>query len=339
VRRVSTCLILLCFLLWAGFAQAQEVALARTPGDQRIANRISAELSALGFNVYVVAQSSSSEVLSLRQIAAARGAIVGLRASPSKTGIELWIADPNTGATAFEEVVTVDSGRNDELLALRAVEVLRARLLKLGVQSGPVAEQVPPQPSVESRLPATTPAPIPRAATPLLWVALGLSYTYHPSPLSDQESAHLGLTVAPDPRWSLGAFTLLSIRKAELDHEFGSASANSTMFGLAADAHLFHDWFSASLGAGAALVRLDVVGRAQPPLEAQQHRLFAALPFLRAGATATLSDRVRVRADLLAGFSAPKTTIRLNDEDAATWGRPLFIATFSVQLAVLSLQR
>src|SRR5688572_3122807 len=139
-------------------AMAQKIAVARTAGDQRITNRVNAELSALGFDVELVPETRSTEPRSLRQIAVEHGAVAGLRASPSKTGIELWIVNPNTGDTAYEEVVTVKS-RNDELLALRSVEVLRARLLKLGVLSSappaPVAEESPPEPiSLAPAIPA-----------------------------------------------------------------------------------------------------------------------------------------------------------------------------------------
>ena len=315
---------------------AQKVAIARTPGDRRITNRVNAELTALGFEVELVPEADSTEPRSLRRIAVDHGAVAGLRASPSKTGIELWIVNPSTGDTAYEEVVTVKS-RNDELLALRSVEVLRARLLKLGVLSSPppapVAEEPPPEPIT---LAPATPPPLPVVALPLLSADVGASYTIEPSALSNYESARLGLTLAPRAEWSASAFALLPLRASEVSESEGTARVNATLFALAGDVHLRRARLSASFGAGCALALLGVSGEAAPPYEAQSDRLLAAVPFLRAGGAAAVADRLTLGLEFMAGFATPPSVVRLDLEEVAVWGRPLLSASFTMQIGILA---
>lgn len=336
--RRAVCFFLFCVtLVWAAAAAAQKVAIARTPGDRRITNRVNAELSALGFEVELVAEKSSTEPRSLREIALEHGAVAGLRASPSKTGIELWIVNPSTGATAYEEVVTVAS-RNDELLALRSVEVLRARLLKLGVLSGAPPPPAADEPSVETVTPLAPPRPAPRRliGLQLLSADVGASYTIEPSALSNYESARVGLTLAPAAWWSASTFAMLPLRASEVTASEGMARVNATLLALGGDVHLRHARLRASFGAGAALAFLDVSGEADPPYQAQDDRLLAAVPFLRVGGSAAVAERLALGLEFLAGVAAPPSVVRLDLDEVAEWGRPLLSASFTVQIGILA---
>lgn len=339
--RRAVCFVLICVtLLWAATALAQKVAIARTPGDRRIASRVNAELRALGFEVELVSETSSTEPRGLRDIALDRGAVAALRASPSKTGIELWIANPNTGTTAYEEVVTVTS-RNDELLALRSVEVLRARLLKLGVLSGapppPTAADEAAAPLV-TRAPesASKSAPSPAIGLQLLSADAGVSYTIEPSALSNYESARLGLTLAPSAWWSISTFGMLPLRESKVAASEGLARVNATLLALASDVHLRRSRLKVSFGAGAALTFLDVSGEAEPPYQAEDHRLRAAVPFLRVGASAAVADRLGLGLEFLAGLTLPPSVVRIDSNEVADWGRPLLSASLTVQIGILA---
>lgn len=336
MRRAVCFFLFFLTLAWAATAAAQKVAIARTPGDRRIAHRVKAELSALGFEVQLVTESSSAEPRGLRGLALDHGAVAGMRASPSKTGIELWIANPNTGATAYEEVVTVAS-RNDELLALRAVEVLRARLLKLGVLSGeppPAAEE----PAVEEppRVAPERPVPMSPIGVQLLSVDVGASYAIEPSALSNYESARLGLTLAQTSWWSASTFAVLPLRASELRASEGTARVNATLLAAAGDLHLRHARLRLSFGAGAGLAVLGVSGEADPPYQAQDERLLAAVPFARMAASAAVAERLTLGLEFLAGLAAPPSVVRLDHTDKAEWGSPLLLATFIVQLGILA---
>ena len=317
-------------------AMAQKIAVARTAGDQRITNRVNAELTALGFEVELVPETRSTEPSSLRQIVTEHGAVAGLRASPSKTGIELWIVNPATGATAYEEVVTIQTGRNDELLALRSVEVLRARLLKLGVLSSapPASVPIAHEPAAPIEPPSPPPPPPPRAQ--LLTADLGMAYTLETSALSNYASARFGLTLSPTPIFSLSSFAMIPVEESDVSKNEGTASVNATLFGLGGDAHLHWGQLGASLGAGAALAVLSVTGQAEPPYQGRHDRLLAAAPFIRMSGSARVADWLGLNLELLAGLAIPPTVVRVDQQDAAEWGRPLLTASLTLQLGVLA---
>jgi hypothetical protein len=299
---------------------------------------VNAELSALGFEVELVADASSTEPRGLREIALEHGAVAGMRAAPSKTGIELWIANPNTGATAYEEVVTVAS-RNDELLALRSVEVLRARLLKLGVLSSTPAPTAADEPPAEPTSPPVAhprPLPLPTIGMQLLSADVGASYTIEPSALSNHQAARLGLTLAPAAWWSASTFAMLPLRASEVTGSAGMARVNATLLALAGDLHLRRARLRLSLGTGAALAFLGISGEAEPPYQAEHDRLLAAVPFVRVGASAAVAERLVLGLEFLAGLAAPPTVVRLDREEVAEWGRPVLSASFTVQIGILA---
>ncbi len=90
---------------------------------------------------------------------------------PSERGVEIWIADRVTGKTVLREMAD-DGGTpdRDAALALRAVELLRASLLEVGLPAPPPGE-VPATPEIREKLrvraPDTPPAPAQRPSPAL----------------------------------------------------------------------------------------------------------------------------------------------------------------------------
>ena len=171
----------------------------------------------------------------------------------------------------------------------------------------------------------------------VLWADLGLSYTVDPTRLSNYESARLGLSLSPSRYWSVSAFSELPIRKSELVDATGTVRLNVTLLALAADGTLRYDRLQGSLGAGAAIAFLGVSGEpSRNDYVGQRERLNAAMPFLRLGGAAMVADRVLLRLELLTGMALPTTILRLNAEQAATWGQPFVMGTLALQLGILS---
>jgi len=235
--------------------------------------------------------------------------------------------------------VTINTGRNDELLALRAVEVLRARLLKLGVRSGPPPSEEPsPSKRIQPLAPARSEPLRQTREHPFLWIDLGVSYDFEASALSSYESVRLGVSVSPDARWSISAFSMLPLRPARVSDRTGSADINATLFALAAEGHLNQGRFQASFGAGGALALLDVEGSARFPFEGQSQRLLTGLPFVRAAAAGWLASQALLRTELMLGWAVPASVIRLNQVDVAHWGSPFAAVTLTLQLGILTLR-
>ena len=56
-----------------------------------------------------------------------------------------------------------------------------------------------------------------------------------------------------------------------------------------------------------------------------------ALPYVRAGLAAQLTRGFALRADILAGFAAPRPTIVFAGRTTATWGQPLLAPSFGLE--------
>lgn len=332
-------LFIACLLLSLGnyrLASAQEIAFARTPGDQKIAGRLNAELGALGLNVKQVITSGDSPT-TLKQIAHSAGAVAALRASPSKTGIELWVLDPRTGGTAFEEVVTLDKGRNDELLALRAVEVLRARLLRVGV-AAETHEEPPPAPPPIPEIVDTRPILVTRHA--LLSLDVHGGFSHHLNDIGGVPVALLGLTVSPTERWSWTAMAMPPLGSTTLENDLGSAEVTTTLLGFGTDYVILPGQLGLSAGAGGTLAIVAIRGTAaSSPYLGRKDRIITGLPFVRTEGFLQLAQDLSLRLGLLAGLSTPPTVIRFDGREVAPWARPLVMVTLGVRAGVPGTER
>jgi hypothetical protein len=117
--------------------------------------RVRGELSAEGFEVLVVTASIGPDVRgSLERSIPSRDAVATVAVVPGEDPgtTEVWVVDRVTGKTVVRRVsVEVDSPRASEVLAVRAVELLRASFLELAIGEG---RRPPPG---QAALPATPP--------------------------------------------------------------------------------------------------------------------------------------------------------------------------------------
>ena len=301
-----------------------------------MAGRLNAELGALGLSVKQVITQSGDNPTTLKQIAHDAGAVAALRASPSKTGIELWVSDPRTGGTAFEEVVTIDTGRNDELLALRAVEVLRARLLKVGV----AAETHEQSPTIEQPIPQLVePTPLAPPGHALLALDIHGGYAHHLNDIGGATLALLGLTVAPTERWSGSAMVLPFVTTSTLEAEEGSAEVTSTLLGFGTDYLILKGRVGLSAGAGGTLGIITIRGAASYPYLGQKDRIITGLPFARVETLLMMANDLSLRLGVMAGLSTPPAVIRFGGREVAPWGRPLLLATLGIRAGVPGTER
>src|ERR1035437_9780285 len=102
--------------------------------DDPILPRLRAELGAMGFDlVEMLADDGAPARAALEENARSLGAIAAVRLVPSGGGVEVWIVDRVTGKTVLREIVRPEgpSGEADAMVAMRAVELLRASLLAI----------------------------------------------------------------------------------------------------------------------------------------------------------------------------------------------------------------
>ncbi len=292
------------------------VLLVRTHGDAVIAGRLRAELGALGWKVSEISKPRTRTLQQLEKLGREMEATAAMRATPSKTGIELWILDPRTSRTAFEDLVSVGISRNDELLALRAVEVLRARLLKLGVPERE-PESPPPQAFPKLALPPPLEPAKPAPTPPLLWLDLSAAGNASAGGIGPLAQIELGLRLEPDPAWGLSAFAALPVIETRLENAQGEADVNLTLIGAHLDVSFVRGPVSLALGAGAAAALLHLEGRAAAPFTGRERRLVTAAPIASLMLRSQVTAAMRLRLGVMSGFALPRVVVRFDDRAVA----------------------
>ena len=126
--------------------------------------RLRGELVAAGFDAEVTELTLGADVrASLEKLAPPSGgsatALVAVVASADPGSADLWVIDRVTGKTVVRKVNAsgTDAPRVAEVLAVRAVELLRASFLELAIAAPPAsAEAPPPAPRVVERFATAT---------------------------------------------------------------------------------------------------------------------------------------------------------------------------------------
>jgi hypothetical protein len=315
----------------------------------RVADRIRAELETLGYRAEIVITAEVSPGRQGLEAEAGRLGAIALVSVPDRDrSVEIWIADRATGKTALSATVVAPPGAapRDDILALRAVELLRASLLDpVGGAQG--RGSVSP-PSDAAGLAGREPwaSGQARAASRPLWAAPARSGDEAeqdaavPQPpallfgvaatgvfgLTRQAHALLGVEWLPGDRFGLGGQLLLPLRAAELEGQGGHATVDGALFALGPRVRVLGDgdpWlWTLGVDLGAAL--LDVRGYAEPPLVPSSDRLTVFAGYADTTVSVGLTPRLRLAAMLLFGGVAPSPVIRFSGEEVTTWGAPLY---------------
>jgi hypothetical protein len=317
-------------------AAPPRVLVVRSPGDAAVSGRMIAELAALGFDVSEVVDPTPEQPLV--EVAQTSGAVAAVRATPSERRVELWVVDPSTQATAFEETVSID-GRPD-VLAVHAVEVLRARLVKVGLaEPPPPSRAVEHPPTPEHR--AAEPAPEPRSGdVPLVWLGIGPAVQLSAGGLGPIPSAILDIRAAPLASLSLLGFVTLPLTSARVESVEGSADLEPALAGLVAEMQTSGKRWTLALGAGAGVLWVDMRGaNATEDYVARSDRVTGVAGFGDVAVCRSLLDGLSTCADLWFGSAMPRVAVRFGDREVATWGRPFGMASLRLEIAVPGLSR
>lgn len=285
-----------CFVLaLAPTAYAQRVVLVRPENDNPVLvdafNRLAAELEIHHFETQVVEQDvgpSPSEALA--EIAQRSGALasIALVQESEHTSVQVWLADRVSGKTTMR---TIDVGRGPDtssVLAIRAVDLLRASL-----QEFEPGERPPPD------VVNVDPRPIPPAVSELTAEPED-ALTLRAGALSLVEGTAFGFAFGP----TLGVWHRTGIVEvglvgagplvgARYTSELGSATLRQELAWLESRVRFFHSGrvtLGTSLGAGAYFLQAD--GQALPPLESRSDRVWTGFGALGLHAEFSLFTRV-----------------------------------------------
>jgi hypothetical protein len=126
--------------------QPARVVLIEDPAETTILPRLRAELGGLGLDVRTVAKNENEQlprdlIESARQV----GAVAAFRIIVEGDRADVWVADRVTGKVVLREMLPRGAQIDGRVVALRAVELLRASLMELDAsRAAPQGELAPP---------------------------------------------------------------------------------------------------------------------------------------------------------------------------------------------------
>jgi len=290
--------------------------------------RLDAELSTLGFAVKGV--DGGDPGLDLGTIARSNGAVAAIRVDPGDA-VELWVAANRPGEPPIREVFPVDARRGWSQAAVQALEALRAHLLKVREEPPPA----PPAKALEVGPPPPLPAPT-LPARPWLWLHLAGGADASPGGLSPAAAVLLEARLEPRPWLSIAVFGAVAPLAARLDAPEGGALVRHAIAGAAADVQKHVSGATVSLGGGGAFVLMSVQGTDPAAgYGAQTASSVTVGPLLRSSASLEVAPALRVRVELAAGVTLPRSTISFAGREDATWGRPFGLLTLGAEWGAL----
>lgn len=325
----------LAFALVAQDAEAQEDTIVYVRSSSGpLEERLAAELATLGFGVKDV-ESRDADV-DLEQVAVANGGAAAVRVNRDG-GIELWVGSPHGTEPPVHEVIGDDAGRRSNVTwnttVVSALEELRAQLLRF--RPGTVREptRVPPTPVVSGTAvgpPATASSPSSRR----LWVQLAGGAEASAGGLGASGEILAEVRLEPRPWFDISAFGVFAPVPVQVEGPEGVASVHHGLAGAAADAQTRLAGAHLSAGLGAAVALFSLKGQPASGYAAESASIVTAGPVLRSCASIDVTTRLRLRAELLGGITAPHAVIRFAGREVADWGRPFGLLTLGLEWGV-----
>jgi hypothetical protein len=288
--------------------------------------RLQAELSVAGFDLRLrqaPAWPPSRE--QAEQVARAESAIAALAFVPDNEAnlTEVWVVDRVTGKTIIRSVPQQHPDDLD-VLAIAAVEALRATLMEIDLPQGARGE-VPPPPAVQKLV----------TRKPSRFGARVAAIVNH-SPGGLGASASLGLAamVAVNPRLRLGIDGALPLTTYGLTAREGRAQIRPWFAGAFFEVTLTNPaaWWGLNVGGGAWLAALDMNGTAPSPYVGRSLTIATWSPHADAAWQLRLTPRMNVTAQLSAAFAARQPIVRFASRDVAIWGRPLLLGALGLNV-------
>ncbi len=291
--------------------------------------RAKAELTGAGFRVIIAPRGAGDPRASLEAAIREAGAIAAIAIEPGQSSslVEVWVSDHLTGKLSIRPVESPRTGEAPALLAIRAVELLRASLLEIA------------NPPTSSAKNSTLPSEVTKLTAP--------------APPSESESRRTGFgieagmmgllsvdgihpAVAPMLRASYGVPIGLGARLTWAGPSFGPGldgvlgeAVITQYLGLAELV------YSPPLGGPVALLfngglgayHVSATGELFDPQRARSGGSTTFIATWGAGLDFRVHRRFGLALETMAGVSAPRVTIEMGREEVGHFGRPLLGAS------------
>ncbi len=290
--------------------------------------RMHGELVSAGFDVEITTATAGADArASLEKAASGEnvGAVVALLGDSKPGSVEVWVIDRVTGKSVVRRVPNQpESDRAAEILAIRAIELLRASLLEIAMVGGrepPIVLKPPPaevtrfvEHALDSRKPSRWAIEVGGIGVasfggvgPALLPMIRLDFAVGRYVLMRVTAAGLG--TRPHVESSLGSAEM----SAEVAEQFGLVEAGVRL----RPRRRLQPFFS--LGAGARYTSAE--GQAVFPYQGQTAGRWSFLADVGTGLRLSLSSRFEIALEVHAQLAQPYPTIRFVNSQAVA-GRP-----------------
>lgn len=309
-----------------------------SPGARRSLARIRDELSADRFRVVLADSGTSGETGTLIEKAARDGddgTTLALFGDPEAGEAELCIVRRAGRRTAvrWATVVVDDSNRMEEVLAARALELLRATALELSIDSErPPPPQKPPEPRPAVEVsPLASPAAAREAPIFVATMGVGIWNSIQGPPAAVVPIGRVGVRLS-DWAWARISVAGLGSRP-RVDVADGSATVSQNV-ALAELAAVFRPRrrLHPMLSLGAGLLNVAVVGTGTAPYEGREARQWSAAFDAGVGVALAVWSRAALVTEVHALMASPHPVVRFADTNRATIGFPSLIYTLALQV-------
>ncbi len=327
-RRVLSALAFLASLLFASPASADRILLIDDEDTRAIGVRLRAELVALGFEVALApAPPAEPSRVSLEDAARGAGAIAALRVRASRAGAEVWIMDRVTSKTVLREVIFT-RGDDEGVVAIGAVELLRASLLEVEMPSAR-SREVTPTPAMRSLL-APRRAPPERRWSLVIAPAVAVS----PGGLGATPLLDLWIRLRAAARFAVAFRLLAPTLPASVEAVEGRSTVTLALPSIAGDALFFRDEsaLQGHAGVGVGVLWAHMEGTATRQFVGRGDDVLAALAYVHGGATFALGESVRLFADATLAVATPRPVMSFADRPVAAWGQPAAALAIGLEL-------
>lgn len=342
------------------------IALAETPEEEHtvlltatetqadLRERLRTELTQGGWLVVELPSSTDAPSRVPDEVARHVHAAVAMRID-AQGDVELWVVDPRSGATIHHESIDTQPNEGPDVVSLRVVEVLRARLLKLGV-SVPSIEPHPAEPGQSEPPSAAASATPPESAPkrPPTPMDQGRRPPRSEAVPTDRKMQAIDVSAAPiaawspgglglnaeiglqglyvfDRKWALGIAGVVPVGSSSVQQQMGTVAVSWGYAGVSFERRFLYDHGGFALGASAGVVTQYLSGEANAPYRSATDWVATGAALGRVGTRFNLSESLRVRLDGSAGVAAPRPVVMIADRRAASWGRPLLLLSLGLE--------
>jgi hypothetical protein len=303
--------------------------------ELRTLTRLRAELIAAGFEVNEVERHGEEARDSAEADSAAAGVFATIAIVPrTADAADIWVADRITGKTVVRRIQVPTGPARDvaAVLAVRAVELLRASLLEALEPPRRVDSSTPTEPPPAAVVPGDVSAWMQSgrassdagASDTRFALEAGIGAIHSFSGVGPAFLPVLGFAYRFTSDWTVGLRAGGPAFAADLSAPGGTIAVRQELVTLDITYELLSPGASVrpvAIG-GVGAYRLDVVGAAVPPFTGESNDFFAVLFALGPGAKLRLGERVSLLADLRLLFIAPQPIVRAVTVEVGRMSRP-----------------